>query len=547
MESKPLHYNVPQMRSMIISPHEYYGIMARGTGKSEGVQAPRSIKLVNTLPRSTLTFVQRSFAKMLSQFLPAIVRGWEKQGYKQGVHFLIGEKPTEKWRKTWNWSSPLQPVFTYDHVIVWYNGTVIKLISQDRIGSANGLSVDAVIGDEAKLLDVEKLNDELLPANRGIIPQFANNPLHHSLTFTSDMPRGTAGKWLLKKKEQNEPTRIKAVIDIEYRLFDLRQKYHSTKSERLRKSLSVTISKHEALVNQLRMGMVFYDEASALDNIHGLGIDKIKSYARTLKPFELRTSILNMLPRHPEDGFYPALDEDKHGYFSYDYHHTFGKHGYNFAALQAIDDCRGDGDIDPHRSLHIGMDYNKSIWPIVTGQVHGDELRVLSGKHVLAPKGYRDCIKQWANYYEPHKKKIVYFWHDQTAYSETRAPLADVITAELVAHGWTVVARYFGAAPKHEAKYNFIDDLLHGDYKGKELTINRDNCEQLLTSLFLTEATRRTKDGFGKDKSKEKDKEFPQEEAPHYSDAFDTLLWGIFMSGLSHSDNEEHLPPFMIH
>src|SRR5690606_13867930 len=52
-------------------------------------------------------------------------------------------------------------------------------------------------GDEAKLLNQEKLKTELFPANRGIIPAFANNPYHHGMTFTTDMPVGTSGRWIL--------------------------------------------------------------------------------------------------------------------------------------------------------------------------------------------------------------------------------------------------------------------------------------------------------------------------------------------------------------
>lgn len=545
MKTKDIHYNIPQLRSMVVDAPNEVGIFSRGTGKTVGLIAPKSIRQLTSMPRSTGVFVARTFTQMLERTLPPVIQGWEKLGYIKDVHYTIGREPSAKWKKQFNWQGPLQVPVKFDHTICWFNGSTQQLISQERSGGANGISIDYIDGDEARILNYQRLDEELVPANRGVIPAFADNPHHHGMTFTTDMPRGTAGKWLLDLKEENNPSLIAVVVKIATEIFKLEQKYYASKSTRLRTSLSKKIAHLKAYNNKLRRGMFYYHEASALDNIHALGIDYIRLMERKLKPFEFKTSILN-IKTGPEDGFYPALNEELHGYFSYDYHHTFEKHGYNFDKLLSIKDCRRDGDIDPNRSLHIGMDYNKSIWPIVTGQVHGNELRVLSGKHVLAPKGLRDAINLWAEYYRPHKKKVVYFWYDQTALGETRSPIADDVEEYLVANGWTVIRRYFGGAPQHEAKYRFIDDLLQYKFEDKFITINRDNCNKLLISLSSAEAMNRTKDGFGKDKSQEKDKEADQSETTHYSDAFDTLLWGVFKSGKSHSENEEELPQWRV-
>jgi hypothetical protein len=49
-----------------------------------------------------------------------------------------------------------------------------------------------------------------------------------------------------------------------------------------------------------------------------LGVEYIKQQLRDTTPFQFDTQILNLRPLKLEDGFYPDLDEEKHGYFAVD-------------------------------------------------------------------------------------------------------------------------------------------------------------------------------------------------------------------------------------
>jgi len=48
----------------------------------------------------------------------------------------------------------------------------------------------------------------MFPANRGIIPAFKDNPYHHGKTFTTDMPVGTAGRWILDMMNEMEKAAV---------------------------------------------------------------------------------------------------------------------------------------------------------------------------------------------------------------------------------------------------------------------------------------------------------------------------------------------------
>src|SRR5690554_5083650 len=124
--------------------------LSRGVGKTEGIIAPRSERLIHAMPGSTGAFVTKTFRAALTNTIPPVIRGWNNRGYYEGVHFVIGKRPP-KW-----FASPHTKPLEYKYTISWYNGTVIHILSQDRNGSANGLSIDWVIVDEAKFINKEK-------------------------------------------------------------------------------------------------------------------------------------------------------------------------------------------------------------------------------------------------------------------------------------------------------------------------------------------------------------------------------------------------------
>jgi hypothetical protein len=541
------HYNVPQLRSMIVDAPIEYGIMGRATGKTTGILADKSARLLNSMPRCKGVIVAATFQQMLDRTLPPLIAGWESLGYKEGVHFIKCCKPSKEWIAKWNWLGPYHKPISYEYIICWYNGAIIQLVSQDRPGSSNGTSVDFIIGDELKLLKHDRLTNELFPANRGIRLDFKNNPHHHGMTFTSDMPIGTAGRWILNKKHDMDPVKLQQILHFETLKYNINLKILECKN---RKHLSVyesQINDINYLLGFIKIGFTYYHEASTLSNLHGLGIDYIKSLIRDLSKFEFSTAILNQEPIKLEDGFYPDLKDDDvsdggHGYLSYNYENTFDKHGYNFDKLKNLNDCRKDGDVQRGEPLHIAIDYNRRIWPIVTAQVHnisnGKQLRIVNSMDVLAPNGVKQLIDKWCEYYKGHDRHLVFFWYDHTALGGIGEPVKDEIVRYLRANGWAVIEKYIGQASEHEAKYRLIGNILRNETLWR-ININRDNCNLLLRSMFQTQAFETSK-GFAKDKRKERDLKFPARDAPHYSDAVDTLLVGICDSTISYNNAEDY-------
>jgi len=532
MKKNKLHYNYPQIRSMLVGAPEEYLIAGRGTGKTEGVLAPKTeMCYLNTMPRGCGVIVGRTFTQILTRTLPGLIYGWEKLGYKKDVHYLVGTKPSDKWKTLWNWQGPFRPPLKFDYFISWWNGAGIHLVSQDRTGTSNGITIDWIVGDEAKLLDRDKLVTELFPANRGIIKDFEHNPYHHGKTFTTDMPIGSAGRWLLDKEQEMDKTVLNEILTlkhIQYKLLNPRRK--GTNQQQSARANQLNVIAKELL--RLRKGFLYYHEASTLSNIHALGIDYIKQQLRDSSAFELSTQILNIKPRKLEDGFYPDLNEEIHGYFSYNYG-FIDQIGFDFS-LNNFNDCRKDGDVNPELPFHIALDYNRRIFPLTVAQDYADEIRRVKDFHVLYPLKVKDVVDMFCEYYRFHKRKVVYYWYDHTATAEQDyTPICNDVVKYFQRNGWIVVSRYIGMKFTHESTYRMWGDLLKktGKYK-KRFTMNRDNCKFSIISMNGAGTIPR-KDGFEKDKSTEKDPKFPAEESTHFSEANDVLLQGLLESGLN--------------
>lgn len=531
MKTIQKHYNLPQLRSLIIDAPSEVCIFGRGTGKTVGPLAKKtSTNYAGSMPRGRHAIIGASFTGVFTKTLPELMKGWNELGYKFDQHYIVGSKPTEKWKKKWRWPGPYAPITEFKYFISWWNGAVFQLLSQERAGSANGISLDSISGDEAKLLNEEKFNTELLPANRGIIPAFANNPNHHGITLVSDMPVGTGGRWLLNKVNAMDKQKINDIWKLQTARFDLNNLMNGSSSAKLKKEIEKQISIIDIELNSLRRNLLYYHEASTLDNIHALGLDYIKQQFRDSSTFQFNTQILNIRPLRMEDGFYPDLDENKHGYFKEDPHY------FDNVSIDPFNpelDSRKDADCNPNEPLHISADYNRRIHPIVVGQDTGKELRALKNIYSLYPGKLKEALNLFIKYYKHHNKKVVYYWYDHTAVGgENEEEKYQVVINTLRKAGWVVVPMYIGKQPSHEARYTMWGHLLQEDSKyDRVFRVNRENCDKLLLSMGMAEAEQR-KDGFGKNKKTEHDPKFPAEESTHFSDAIDTWVYGALETKL---------------
>lgn len=535
IESKSIHLNRPQLKVNLVAAREIYCVWGRGTGKSEGVLAPAALRNIATMPRSLGINIGATFAQILTRTLPAIIKAWEAYGYRRDEHFFIGHYAP----KSYGWDKPYFAPVDARYLIHWYTGTAIQMVSQDGVGMSNGISADFIHGDEAKLLNHEKLKTETFPILRGNSQYFGHLSQHQSIIFTTDRPTSSSSQWILEKAKEHNEEFVKLIIEIQCRINHLMLNM-SGFSEKGKKEARYEVATWEKKLNLLRMNTIMYSEASSLENVHVLGENYFKQQKRNLSKFEFETAILNLKPRTTEKSFYPLLDENIHTYESYNHSH-FEAVGWDLDKLM-MEDSRKDGDADGTKPLDISIDYGASINIMAVGQQKGDsQENIIKEFYVKSPGILQDVLEEFVKYYRFHRCKQIYYYFDHTAiasFAHTSTSYRDLVVSSLKKSGWEVYEVYTGQAPQHAEKFEFWNKVLSEKEQGlPSFRMNRGNCPALKKSMEDA-GWIQTSEGFKKNKSAERNASVPQEYATHGSDAVDMLMWGKHKKGFQRAGSD---------
>ncbi|WP_338812723.1 hypothetical protein V9L05_15260 [Bernardetia sp. Wsw4-3y2] len=530
--SKQIHYNEPQLRTRLVAAQETYCIWARGTGKSTGALAPFSLRNILTMPKSNGILLGATYEQILLRTLAPLKAGWEMEGFKENVHFFIRKFAPKKWKWDKAYITPDKP----DYYIHFFNGSGIYLVSLDRSGSSNGLSVDWIMGDEAKLLKKDRLDEEVNPTLRGNHLYFGKLYNHRSKMFTTDMPKNPSGQWILDKEQLVDREHIDSIMKVAIYLEDLKYKLLTEKQPTIIKRIQKEIKKIEIHLNEARKGSVYVDYANAIDNIDVLSLGYIKDQKRDLSDLDFRTSILNMRITQADTKFYVNFDDEYHTYTAPNYSYIDGLY-LDYRNIEK--DCRWDSELDKNKELDIALDYNAGINSLVCGQEENPSLyRILSSFFVKYPEQLKHVVQKWCDYYKYHKEKKVNYYYDHTAVG--RSPIndldfKDVVIGTLEDNGWVVEPIDVGQASSHASRHIFFTTLFKEDNPLlPRVTIHSINAESYIESLNNA-GTITEKGETKKDKRPEKNKNIPQEKATHLSDAGDCLLYSKFAHRLRDS------------
>ena len=517
--SKTTYLNRAQQEALAVAANTEVDICARRFGKSFGIVSRRIKRNVQWMPGSTGAFVASSFKQARTRTLPAALSGLRDAGFQEGLHYVIGKRPPARL----GYKQPLVPVQNFDDVVTFYNGTQMVIISQDVKMSSNSLTLDWVIGDEAKGLDFEKLKDETFPANGGTMRFFSDCPWHHSVLFVSDMPVLKSARWLLNYREKATPDIIEAIKGLLY------QRWQLTHSDNPGKQAKDRITRIDAMLAQLQRVAVSYNEWSIFENIDVVGLNYVKQMKRDLPPLVFQTSILSRRIDRLQDGFYPNFRDSIHTYINNN-NRPLEDAGYNIEPGTDYG-CLLDGDLDLKAPISIAFDYNANINWLVAGQRNGSVLRILKSFYVKYERKLRELVDDFCHYYRAHLYKQVIFYYDSTALGSNYAVSDDdfksVICEQFTKNGWIVDAQFIGRPLPHNQKYSIINDGFKG---AKHLMpmFNRENNEALLTAITMAEVNISPL-GFHKNKSGEKlaeSEDDPLEFRTDGTDAFDTLFLG---------------------
>ena len=521
----PTYFNRPQLLAQLIAARTTVIVAGRRTGKTDSIAAPFVLKMMQRMPGSTGGIVVPTFKHGLTNTLPGLFAAWNRWGYKKGIHYVVGRRPPKQF------AQPITVPECWEQAITFYNGSVAILLSQDRVGAANSLTLSWLLIDEAKFIDPVRLHEETFPANGGIKTHFSRHSFNHAMLILSDMPQSKRGSWFLEYEKDMDPKIINAIGAGVYEQWRQHQKIMEMRSKGIEppEYLKGHLRRLDREINRLRSVATYYREYSAVENVELLGEQYLRDMKRDLTPLTFQTSIMCKKIGIARDGFYSSMKEG-HKYNASDFEYLDNL-GFDF--LPDSLDCRADRDLNRYAPICIGMDYNANINWIVAGQPdeHTGRLNILKSFYVKYERKIPALVADFCQYYSAHQNKTIVFYYDSTAlgsnYAVNTVDFRYTIIEAFRSHGWDVAPIPLGSPMKHDEKYNLINRGFAGLNR---LTpyFNRQNNDDLILAI-QSAGVARGRLGFRKDKSGEKLAETEDDRLElrtDGTDAFDTLYIG---------------------
>lgn len=502
---KEVDLNRSQALVQLINANVTYCPWPRASGKTSGGIGPRVLRLSEVMPRSQTLLLADTYERIEKVLWPGIESFLnEELGLLPDIDYMVHKKPPDTWTR------PLYKPAKYDHVISFATGYTLCEVSMDVSGSGNGFNAQAVIADEVKYFDEKKFKSEVRPAIRGGRKYWGDLPEFQSMWFFTDKfpSKGANVGWILNKKAEVNQKHVDIIYTYQLYVLQLQELLDKTKSDSKIYKIKKQIEHFEKRMNLLRKDLVYYSDALPYENLEVLGEKYFRDLKRDMTTFEYNIAIENKDPDLAEKPFYPDLNAN---------------HFY-----------KSTSDYNPNKPLIIALDYQFSISPLCVAQCDSLEgspystLNFIQSFHALFPHGITAVVKEFCEYYKDYPDKHVIYIYDQTAIG--RSPhgksFKDLVIENLEANGWTVSEVYTGDPPDHDIKHERFKFWLNhsGDLA---IRINELRNEYLKKSLEKASAVT-VKGKTKKDKSSERENSrVPPEEATHYPDTFDQIVWAV--------------------
>ena len=132
---------------------------ARGFGKTSYIGL-HMMKVVLGLRRQMGGFVGASAKQLYTRTMPNALKVVNTLGFEQ--FYFLGRPPAKL-----RWEVPLAKPRVWENCVSFSNGFVFQMLSMAVKGSANGLNLAALIGDETKYLPWQRVKEEVFPTLRG--------------------------------------------------------------------------------------------------------------------------------------------------------------------------------------------------------------------------------------------------------------------------------------------------------------------------------------------------------------------------------------------
>lgn len=392
-------------------------------------------------------------------------------------HYVIFQKPPD------HWARPHFAVNDYSRTVSFCNGFALQLASADSAESLRGINWDGILCDETASYD-EKFKQKLyagVRANKGRYRdkrkgrEKMKHPLH----------------WL-KCEFTSAPTRPEG--------------NHIYKTEELAK---------------IDPKGYYWLQATAYDNLLYLPGDYIKNLRNELTTIAFNIEVMNERLSKVSNAFYPSLNMDNNTFDSYEYIWNSETYQYDVTDTAA----------KANKELIVGFDFNSTFTCLLVAQQMQDEFRFVDEMFVKESDTtvIDSLVDNFIMKYANHQKKTVRIRGDHSGKKKpenAKQSSWNIVKTKLADAGWKVIDEVQKSYYEYEDRHIVANYTLRNENPQLDkIKIHKTRCKNLLISMQLCPAEGPT---FEKDKSSEKNKAIPQEEATHFTDVFDYIIMPKF-------------------
>ena len=517
------YVNSAGMGIEVLDPQNLYVVAGRATGKTTQLIARRSIRVSKDMPGAYFAFVGDYYSNLLSNTVPSMIKGWNDFGLKEGVHYVVNDRPPSSFAK------PYKKPLSYKHTISFYNGCFYKLASMDVVSSMAGDSYQHAFGDEVKYLVKDKL-DKLLPALRGENLRFSHSHYYLGKTFTTDMPNVLSVNeydWILDQEKNMDTEQLNLILHASLEVNRIKQDLLKAyfKKDRL------AYDRHKRAwyrwnerLRKTRINSTMFLMMSSFANADILKLDWFIEQLKILGPEQFRPSILTMKHEIKHgDKFYPFL-EAKHFYddgLLIEFMHRFD------IGDKPIITSDGLKYINTRQKLEAGADFG-DMMSMVVGQEQGWVQRILKNLFTIE-QSEKVIGEMFVDFFKNHKMKVLDLYYDRSGNqnSKTGKDWAGLLKTAIETNndkktGWKVNLMSRGQGNiYHEEEFLMMKTLMsEANPRLPKLMIDMHQCKELKSSLELAKQIIKIEQKTGKKsihKDKSSEKNLPKARLPMWS------------------------------
>lgn len=540
--ARRVYVNPVQLKVNIVNAKTTVLVGGRALGKTTGIHAPRLTKCLMKMPFSSNAFVSRTYKQFKTRIMGSLIGGIKDLGFKEWDekkkygHFTIG-------RKNKNFPSPKYDVGDYTNCIHWFTGAVVTLISQDKPGDGNGSNIQSLFADEAYQLDKKGLDEDIIPALRGL-SQYANLNEYKQITLTTSMPLLPEAAWIFDYEKDTDAELnyyLLQVYDAWYRTYNLIHNKTKNYTPLYLRNLKAELGQLESILNEIRPDYTYYLEADSFENYHVLGEGYFKTARRNLGDAEFNTQIGNLRPQ--------GIDKGKRFYGQLASHHFYIDHNntyfdkFDLVMPDGYNNCNGDNDCDRSEPLLVSVDYGGHINSMIVCQDKHNSFNYINEFFSLQEDGewIDHMLEKFIDYYRPMNNRTVYYYDDSNGnrvMPNSNETLRDTAIRKLTEAGFIVHVMDVPQNPFHQDKWELMNLALNeSDKRLPLIRINESNCPNAKIALFNAPIKTSEKGVKQKVKSSEiintkAKKKTNQKQATHITDCFDYIYYHKFRSNI---------------